>query len=209
MMINFFKKWSWLFMGVAAVVILTVGFDFARSYFREKAFAAAAAKYEKKLRDAEEKIAAKEKAYGEFAEKAGRDRETMRLSAEEALRKAAFNFEKYKSRSSEELQAKKAAISEVLAEKKKDEVALVEAKGSINYLGTLCFMTLKAWSISDENKDRAHAEVVAGLEEKFSACDKWRTMIEKELRPTFWKKAKEAGKLALAFSAGYITGSVK
>jgi hypothetical protein len=205
---NFFRKWAWLFMGVAAVAILTFGFDFARSYFQARAFAAASAKYEEKLRAADAKVTAGKAQYAALSEKAGKDREDQRLAAEEALRKAAFNFEKFKSRSAEELQAKKATIVEVLAEKKKDELAIDEAKKSINYLGTLCFMILKAWGISDENTDQTHAEVVIALEEKFSTCERWRKTIEKKLRPSFWKTAKEAGKFALAFAAGYGAGRI-
>lgn len=208
-MIKFFRKWAWLFMGVAAVAILTFGFDFARSYFLEKAFAAASAKYEEKLRAKDAEVAAGKAQYAALSEKAGRDREAQRIAAEEALRKAAFDFAKFKSRSAEELLEKKETISSVLAEKRKDELALVEAKGTIGRLEAINRETLEAWKLSDEEKDRVHAKIVADLGEKFTTCEKWRKTIEKNLRPSFWKKAKEAGKLALAFAAGYGTGRIR
>lgn len=200
------KVLKWLAIGSALYFAVSYGFDFVGSYLKAKAIAAARAEFEQKLREADEKIAAGKAEYDALAEKAGREQTTLRLSAEDALRKAAYNFEKYKSRSAEELREKKAEVAEVLAEKRKDELAIEEAKGTINYLGTLVIATVTAWSISDENKDRAHEGIVLALEEKFSACDRWRKTIEKELRPTFWKRAKEAGKLALAFSAGYVAG---
>jgi hypothetical protein len=203
------KVLIWIGAGVGFYLVVSFGFDMLNSYMKAKAYAAVKAEFEEKLRKADEKIVAGKEKYAKLSEQAGRERETLRLSAAEALRKAAFNFEKYKSRSAEELAEKQATIAEVLVEKRKDEAAIVEAKASIDYLGTLYFMTLKVWAISDENKDRTHGEIVGALEEKYVMCDRWRKLIEDKLRPTFWKRAKRAGELALAFGAGYATGRAK
>lgn len=203
------KTLPWLLAGAALYLVLFNGFDFVRGYFRAKAGAEAKAKYEETILKKDAEIAAAKTRYMKLSEIAGREREMLRLSAEAALRKAADDFARLKSRSAEELREKKATIAEVLAEKAKDELALVGAKVTIERLEATNRETIEAWRLSDEMKDQEHEKAILALDEKYRACDEWRKRIEKKLRPTFWKKVEQGAKYALAFGAGYAAGRIR
>jgi hypothetical protein len=141
-----------------------------------------------------------------LAEHAAREREVIRLKAESDKRKADNAFAILRSESATELRKRNATISQVLAEKEKDEALLVEARLTINTQYADHQATLAAWKLSDERKDAVHAEVVAGLEKKYQVCAKWTTVLEKRLKKSFWGKLGEYAKYGAAFGAGYATG---
>lgn len=205
---NFIKKWSWLILGILTVAILAGGLNFGYNLMRARAFAQAKGQYEAKIAAAESaKIAAlAEKA--RLSENAGKDREDARLRAEAEKRKADNVFAIFKSETAEKLKARDATISEVLAEKEKDEIVITEAREIIGTIYIENKTIREAWALSDERIEAANKEAMDALTLQFQTCTTWSAVLEKRLKPTFLGRLKEVGKYALAFTAGRLSAKI-
>lgn len=187
---------------------LALGYNQLKQMFFDAGMAAGKAEYQVKVDEADAKLAAAIEAKRLLAEKAGKDREDARIRHEDEMRKINHTFAVYKSRTADELQDKNATIGEVLAEKRKDEIVIVEAKKTIAYQHELYMGTLLAWKISEDNIEAANKEAFDAMAAKFKACDEWSKDLEQKLKPSFWKTLGTVGKYALAFSAGHLSGRI-
>ena len=200
------KYWFKIIAVLAAVFLLWQGYSFTRGMFIDWAMRQAKAQYQAEIAELEARISAGQARYNLLSENAAREREESRIRAEKEKRKAENDFAIYRSETSAELRKRNATIAQVLTEKEKDEALLVEARLTINTQYADHQATLSAWKLSDERKDAAHAEVVAGLEAKYQACAKWTTVLEKRLKKSFWSQLGEYAKYGAAFSVGYAAG---
>lgn len=188
--------------GAVAAYLLYLGIGFTRELFWARALAAAKAEYEEKIAGWQAKVDAAKAKYDALAEKSAREREAYRDQAEKDLAHSAAVFSAFKSKTAAELKEKGATIAQVLAEKEKDEIALVEAKETIVELDAGNKKILAAWAISDKEKDKAHGEALAALELKFAACQDWRAKLEAKLKPKPWSKVLQGAMIAGAFALG-------
>ena len=201
------KSTAWkIAAGFIGLFLLWQGYSFTKGMWIDWALNQAKAKHQAEIAELQARIDAGKTAYNTLAENAAREREAIRLKAEADKRKADNAFAILRSESATELRKRNATIAQVLTEKEKDEALLVEARLTINTQYADHQATLSAWKLSDERKDAAHAEVVAGLEAKYQACAKWTTVLEKRLKKSFWSQLGEYAKYGAAFSVGYAAG---
>ena len=205
---SFIKKWSWLILGILTVAILAGGANFGYNFMKDRADAQAKGIYEAKIAAAEKAKQAALKEKDALAEQAGKDREHMRLKAEAEKRKSDAAFAIFKSETAAELRKRQAKIEEVLTEKEKDEMAIVEAKDTIDSLANFGFLALFMWRLSDERIEVANKEAMDNLALQFVTCKQWAAKIEKKLKPTFLDRVKEYGKYAIAFGAGRLSAGL-
>lgn len=204
-MIDFLKKpLGKIAAGVAILLLLWLAWDAAASSLKSWALRKAEARYEEQMTDLTMKIDAGKKAYNALAEKAGRDRQTLIENAQADRRKAEAVFAVFKSKSAAELREKGAQLAEVLAEKEKDEIALVEARETIADMALDAEERAAAWAQWDKAKDEKHAQIVSDLEMKYSACRDWSAKLEKRLRPR--SPLLRYGEKALWFGLGAAIG---
>jgi hypothetical protein len=205
-MIKFISKFWKIGASIVAVITIIQGGSCTWDLLRQKARAAAEAKYQAEMAKKDEAIKAGKQAYNDLSEQAGRKQETIRQSAAKELERAKNVAIALKSESAASLRARDATIAKVLQEKEKDEMLLIEKQETIDYLGTLEYATLWAWKISGDNKDAVHAQLIADLEFKNARCEEVRLKLAKSLRSTFWSRAKEWLKIGAAVGAGYMAG---
>lgn len=205
---SFIKKWSWLILGILTIVILAGGANFGYNFMKDRADAQAKGQYEAKIAVAEKAKQAALKEKDVLAEQAGKDREYMRLKAEAEKRKSDAAFAIFKSETAAELRKRQAKIEEVLVEKEKDEMMIVEERDSKEAFMKLFYLQGLAWKLSEEKIEAANKEAMDNLALQFVTCKQWAAKIEKKLKPTFWGRVKEYGKYAVAFGAGRLSAGL-
>lgn len=204
----FIKKYAWVFIGLLTIVILAGGANFGYNLLKAKAYELAKSQYEAKIAAAE---TAKQEALKEkdaLAEKAGKDREEMRLKAEAEKRKNEAAIAILKSESAAELKKRNATIAEVLAEKEKDEMMIVEERDSKETYAKLFYAQGLAWKLSDERIEAANKKAMDAVMSQVAACQSWSAVLEKKLKPTFFGQVKKYGIIALAFGAGRLSAKI-
>lgn len=192
--------------GLAAIFLLWQGYSFTRGMFIDWAMRQAKKQYQAEIAELEARISAGQTAYNILSENAAREREESRIRSEREKRKAENDFAIYKSETSAELRSRKATIEQVLVEKEKDEILLVKRQESMDAKDAENEHLRAAWKLSDEEKDREHAQIVANLELKYQTCAKWTTVLEKRLKRSFWSRLGQYAKYGAAFGAGYAAG---
>jgi hypothetical protein len=193
---------------IAALTLAYFGYAHARDLVKAWAYGKAKDAYEQKIAAAEADKQAALKERDALSEAAGRDREALRLKAEAEKRKSDAAFAIFASESAAKLRARNATIAEILAEKEKDESAITEAKETIATQAQLFYAQGLAWKLSDERIEAANKKAMDALTLQFVTCQKWTATLEKSIKPTFWKRALEYGKYALAFGAGRLSAKV-
>ena len=204
----FIKKWSWLILGIVTVAVLAGGINFGYNFMEARAYAVARGQYEAKIAAAEQAKRAALAEKDRLSENAGLEREEARLRAETEKRKADNVFAIFKSEIAEKLKARDATIAEVLAEKEKDEIVITEAREIIDTLHMENKTIREAWALSDEQIEAANKKAMDAMTLQIQTCTKWSAVLEKRLKPTFWSRAKEVGKYALAFTAGRLSAKI-
>jgi len=191
---------------VLALFALWFANGFARNYLESWAMGRAKKIYEEKINKLEQMIQTKDNQYYSLSEKAGKDREEFRKKTETEINNALTRIDILRGNSAANLRRKDAQIAEILSEKEKDEAALRDAGNNITALRNTNLQILRAWEISDQEKDKAHKEVVDDLKLKYTTCQRWTETLEKRLRPTLWGKVKKWAGYSLAFGSGYALG---
>jgi hypothetical protein len=201
------KRHGWkIVAGLAAIFLLWQGYSFTRGMFIDWAMRQAKKQYQAEIAELQARVDAGQARYDLLSENSAREREETRIRIEWEKRKADNAFAILRSETAEELRNRKATIDQVLAEKEKDEALLIDAKETIDTQYAEHQATLIAWKLSDERKDAAHAEIVAGLEMKYQTCARWTTVLEKRLKRSFWSRLGQYAKYGAAFGTGYTLG---
>jgi hypothetical protein len=191
-----------ILLGIVAFYLLYLGYSITRDMLFGKALAIASAQYDARIAELQVKIDAQEAAYNSLSELSARDRELYRANAEREKRKQDAVFAVFKSETAAELKKRKATIEQVLVEKERDEIALVEANETIDALYQDNISQGIAWALSDKNKDAAHAKIVADLEMKYATCAAWSTKLEGKLKPKLFTNVIQGVVIAGAFALG-------
>ena len=201
------KSTAWkIAAGFIGLFLLWQGYSFTKGMWIDWALNQAKAKHQAEIAELQARIDAGKTAYNTLSENAAREREESRIRTEKEKLKAENDFAIYKSETAAELRSRNATIGQVLAEKEKDEKLLVERQESMDAKDAENEHLRTAWKLSDEEKDREHARIVANLELKYQTCAKWTTVLEKRLKKSFWSKLGEYAKYGAAFSVGYAAG---
>jgi hypothetical protein len=193
---------------IAALTLAYFAYTTTRDMLKSWAYGQAKTIYEQRIATAEADKQAALKERDALSEAAGRDREALRKKAEDEKRKSDAAFAIFKSESAAKLRERNATIAQVLVEKEKDEMAIVEAKETIDNLVQFNYLQGVAWKLSDERIEEANKKAMDALTLQFVTCQKWTATLEKSIKPTFWKRVKEYGKYALAFGAGRASAGV-
>ena len=203
---NLIQKWGWVLIGVFVVLVLVIGGNFTYNLFRVRADAAAKAKYETIISEKDAIIQAGEAEKEIIRDGAAEAQKTLRDNAAKKIRDDAETMRLFKSETAIELRKRQATINEVLREKVKDEIVIIERGETIQYLGTMVYATLWAWKINTDNLAQVQTKIDMAKDSQIAACKNWTARLEKRLKLTLWGKIKEGAKYAVAFGAGYATG---
>jgi len=191
-----------ILLGIVAFYLLYLGYGVTQDMIFAKAMAKAKAEYQQKVDALQAKADKAEAERMALAEKAGQEREEMRLKAENDRRLHETAMAAFKSRTAADLRQKNAKIEEVLAEKRKDEIALDIAGERIVTLEKDISDIRIAWTTYDEQMTKAHLEEIDALNAKFTACQEWSAKLEAKIKPKPLAKLGKAALIVVAFMAG-------
>lgn len=187
---------------LSATVLLYYGSGYVKGLMEDRALQKAKEIYEEKIRNLNDTIKADKVSYNSLSETAGRQREEQQIKTEKDFALANHSFAVFKSNSAASLREKNATISQILAEKEKDEIVITDLMVANDGLRRTNLETLSAWEASDKKKDAAHNKIVIDLELKYTTCQRWTETLEKKLKRSFLDKVKDFAIPAAAFYLG-------
>jgi len=193
-----------ILLGIVAFYLLYLGYGVTKDMIFARVLAEAKAEYQQKVDALQAKADKAEAERIAIAEKAGREREELRLKGENDRRLHEVAMAAFKSRSAADLRQKNAKIEEVLTEKRKDEIALDIAGERIVTLERDISDIRIAWTTYDEQMTKAHRDEIDALNAKFTACQEWSAKLEAKIKPKPLAKLGRALLIGAAFMAGRI-----
>ena len=202
-MITFIKKnWILFLLGVVIIYLLFFVTGIIKDMLFNAGFAAAQEEYQMTINNLNTEIFKWKNILVLFSEKKERERQELKTKTENEINNINIVFETFKSESAETLRKKKSTIEEILKEKEKDEITIIEAKETIRLLGELNYATNLAWKLSDEEKDKIYGEIISKIELKYSKCQEWTTKLEAKIKPKLFSKIITGGVIVAAFVLG-------
>jgi hypothetical protein len=202
---NFIKANLWKLLAMVVVVYLMVtGYNTLRDYLFNAGMAAAQAKYDEAIAEANARLVAKNREYVALIGDAERKRQEVKAAHELEIRKFKSDIGYFRSETAAALRAKKATTEQWAAEKTKDEVTINLQAERIEALDLSVESIMADWKASDDRKDAAHKAVVDELTTKFTRCEEWTTTLEEKIKRKPLGNVLQVGAVVTAFVLGRI-----